>query len=444
MPTLLEALSDGSFDMQNKRDSSSNFAKNLTSLRDQVVNDYTKHKIELNKSICNLAKSKNLNDDQIKRVIEEVNNQVYLIEYSKLKEQPERHVTFDIATFPKVKSMLDGTYKERESNLKMQKSASEYGTFEKVASDESLGDSRNMFNSYSVNKCVLKMEVEEDINKIYMQKIASDISNQYDTLEKLSSELDRKLGTVGAALIKYAQLGYDVNDIYNKVCDKANVSDINSQLIKHAAEERLNDMRETSIIADDFKLKLAREINNDSFGLGEYSLLKKANETNFELPTIIADKVSFKNMNELANAFAGIDKLAYEYSEKKEKYNNALDKVASLGLDAVALDKISKGFFSEVLNVANTEKVANDDSLALRNASKILDNILAKGNKDSKAKEQKDVLSQTKNTLDNKIEEDTFQYNKIYNKATKRIRGFRKPGAKNPVQNKGYNSFNLQ
>lgn len=439
MPTLLEALSDGSFDMQNKRDLSSDFAKNLTILRDQVVNDYVKHKIDLSKSISNLAKSKNLNDDQIKRVIEEVNNQVYLIEYSKLKEQPERHVTFDIATFPKVKSILDGTYKERESDLKIQKSASEYGSFEKVASDESLGDSRNMFNSYNVNSCVLKIEAGEDESKIYMQKIANTISDQYSVLEKISTELDRNLAIAGVALIKYTQLGYDANEIYNKACDKASLSDINSELIKHATEERLNDMRETCVIADDFNISLSRNHSNDNFGLGEYSLLKKANEESYEIPTIIADKVSLRNIDQLSDLFESIDKLAFEYSKKKEKYNDVLDKVASLGFDSVALDKFSKGFFSEVLNVANTEKIANDESLALRNASGILDNLLAKN---------KNKINDVENPKEGKnaIKENSFDYGKILNKAIKRTRSFgRKGNDINLVDSdRGFSSFNLQ
>ena len=54
MATLLDALKDCTYDLQNKRDVSGDFAKKLLSYRDKIVSDYLKYKITLNKAISEL------------------------------------------------------------------------------------------------------------------------------------------------------------------------------------------------------------------------------------------------------------------------------------------------------------------------------------------------------------------------------------------------------
>lgn len=439
MATLLEALSDGSFDMQNKRDLSSGFARELTSYRDKVVNDYVKHKIDLNKSIANLAKSKNFNDDQIQRVIEEVNNQVYLIEYSKLKEQPERNVTFDIAMLPKIKGIMDGSYKEKESNnsVNLQKTASECGSFEKIASDESQGDMRNFFNSYNVHSCSLRFETKEDESKIYLQKIAKSIVEEDEKLEKMAKEMDRGLNSLGMAMIKYTQLGLDTNSIFNEMGKEAGLSEKDMELVKIATESRLENLKETTPIPKEFKVELNIEkVANEDFSLGKFSMVKTASVSNRYVPTIIVDKVAIKGMDELVKLASDVSSAVNEYVSRKQNYELMLDKVASLDLGNNAIDKLAKGFFKDTLSVANTEKTALDESLALRNATKELDGILAKNKRKlniNPIPKIEDIDTQKKDNFSN-----------MFNKATrKRNKPSFKFGQTNS-QNKNYNSFNLQ
>lgn len=446
MSTLLEALSDGSFDMQNKRDLSTGFARNLTSLRDQVVNDYVKHKIDLNKSIYNLAKSKKLNDDQIKRIVEEVNNQVYLIEYSKMKEQPERHVTFDIAMFPKIKKMIDGNFEENESNKNIQKSASELGSFEKVASDQTAGDSRNLFNSYNVNRCSLKFESSEREDKFHLRKIAENIVNEGNAIEKIAKELDRNLNTMGMAMVKYTQLGLDSNSIFNEMCKKASVDEMTVGLIKEATKTRLDNLKEISPLPTNFNIELNIEKKADEeFGLGKYSLSKIASRSNQSIPVIIADKVSIKGMKDLVGMSSEISKIANEYLNRKTRYDEVLEKVAGLDLGFNAIDKLAKGYFDETINV-NLEKVADDHSMALQNANKMLDGILAKSNSKAKVNPipQIDTVKPSDDMLSkNKIDE-TNKLNSMFNKATKRMRTSSAKNNSTQTLNNNYSSFNLQ
>lgn len=433
MATLLDALSDGSFDMQNKRDLSSNFARNLTSLRDTIVNDYVKHKMDLNKSIANLAKSKNLNDDQIQRVIEEVNNQVYLIEYSKLKEEPERHVTFDIAMLPKIKKIMDGKFEE-EPKQQQEKKASEHHSFEKIASTEEFGDSLNMFNSNSTFKCPLKLESAEDESKIFLKKIAFEISEENQKLEKLGKNLDRELSTFGMALVKYAQLGHDTNKIITEVSKQANLNEMHTQLIKIATEKRTEDLKATTPISDDFCVELNIEKSaSETFTLGKFS---KMAPNLIEIPTIISDNKSIAGINGLVKIANEIASISDEYKVRAENYDVSLDKIASLGLGDNAIDKLNKGFFKSELSVANTEKVASLNSSALSNATKTLDSILAKN--------KKKLNINPIPSLDTKMTGKRFDYGDILKKAAPKKKVGANAGFKPAGQNKGYSSFNLQ
>lgn len=439
MATLLEALSDGSFDMQNKRDLSSGFARELTSYRDKVVNDYVKHNMDLNKSIANLAKSKNFNDDQIQRVIEEVNNQVYLIEYSKLKEQPERNVTFDIAMLPKIKSIMDGSYKEPENNngSNLQKTASECGSFEKIASDETQGDMRNLFNSYNVHSCSLRFETGEDESKIYLQKIAKNIVEEDARLEKMAKEMDNGLNSLGMAMIKYTQLGLDANSIFNQMGKEAGLSDRDMELIKIATETRLENLKQTTPMPEGFKVDLNIEkVANEDFSLGKFSMVKTASASNRYVPTIIVDKVSIKGMNELVKLASDVSGIVDEYVTRKQNYELMLDKVASLDLGNNAVDKLAKGFFEDTLSVANTEKVALDDSLALRNATKTLDGILAKNKRKLNINPIPKIEGVDSENKDN--------FTNMFNKATRKRKNNSSKFGQLNTQDKNYNSFNLQ
>ena len=439
MATLLEALSDGSFDMQNKRDLSSGFARELTSYRDKVVNDYVKHNMDLNKSIANLAKSKNFNDDQIQRVIEEVNNQVYLIEYSKLKEQPERNVTFDIAMLPKIKSIMDGSYKEPENNngSSLQKTASECGSFEKIASDETQGDMRNLFNSYNVHSCSLRFETGEDESKIYLQKIAKNIVEEDARLEKMAKEMDNGLNSLGMAMIKYTQLGLDANSIFNQIGKEAGLSDRDMELVKIATETRLENLKQTTPMPEGFKVDLNIEkVANEDFSLGKFSMVKTASASNRYVPTIIVDKVSIKGMNELVKLASDVSGIVDEYVTRKQNYELMLDKVASLDLGNNAVDKLAKGFFEDTLSVANTEKVALDDSLALRNATKTLDGILAKNKRKLNINPIPKIEGVDSENKDN--------FTNMFNKATRKRKNNSSKFGQLNTQDKNYNSFNLQ
>lgn len=439
MATLLEALSDGSFDMQNKRDLSSGFARELTSYRDKVVNDYVKHNMDLNKSIANLAKSKNFNDDQIQRVIEEVNNQVYLIEYSKLKEQPERNVTFDIAMLPKIKSIMDGSYKEPENNngSNLQKTASECGSFEKIASDETQGDMRNLFNSYNVHSCSLRFETGEDESKIYLQKIAKNIVEEDARLEKMAKEMDNGLNSLGMAMIKYTQLGLDANSIFNQIGKEAGLSDRDMELVKIATETRLENLKQTTPMPEGFKVDLNIEkVANEDFSLGKFSMVKTASASNRYVPTIIVDKVSIKGMNELVKLASDVSGIVDEYVTRKQNYELMLDKVASLDLGNNAVDKLAKGFFEDTLSVANTEKVALDDSLALRNATKTLDGILAKNKRKLNINPIPKIEGVDSENKDN--------FTNMFNKATRKRKNNSSKFGQLNTQDKNYNSFNLQ
>jgi len=308
MPSLLEALSGGlSFSSPAVKDSGS-FALQLGLYKDSVVNDYNKYSTPLNESIAKIAKENSLNDNQIQRIVEEVNNQVYLVKYAQVKQYKEREVIFDLASLKVVKGILEGKEAIEDND-----------SIEKKASWKE-GDDLNFLN---YNKCKLPGMREDKIkplSEIMGEKLAHEISEKNKNFDKALEKFAETTYDIAEALIKYDRFNKDPQEIFSHICKEASVNKYDQIMIKKAVTQKVNQLKEARYLPSDYKLELnivdcAKE---DNFSLGEYSLNKRANvaQSNVELPVIETDsKKVIKNIQSLIN-------MAEKMQEEKQKVIN--------------------------------------------------------------------------------------------------------------------------
>lgn len=345
MSTLLEALSDGSYDCQNKRDLSTDFSRNLLQYRDAIVNEYLGNdKTDLSASIARLAKAHALTDEQIKRVIEEVNNQVYLVLYNRMKQSPERSVKFNLADFRQVKGNLDEVARSKNRVISKKEASSEKKAmtfdqcFEKTASvhisEDLFADAEKMF-------CKTGQLSQAGSQKYMAQKIAE----QYDSLqEKVAASTNQMFDhayTLGSALLESKLLGADANAIFSGIAKTAKLTPTAQEFIKAACEDAITKYQSDFRVPENFKLAFETETNfeKSAFSLGKYSLSPNFNE--FSVP---APSVSVRGRN--LNNFDDYVKLAEEVQEDMEQYTEfkkaADDFDAQLEKGNLTMDRVRK------------------------------------------------------------------------------------------------------
>ena len=342
MSSLLDALSKNHSAGPKQGESLSNilgsdFGKRVETMRDSVVNNYLRFKTDLNKSIAQIAENENLNDDQIHRIIEEVNNQVYLIKYKEMRNSPDREVQFDIASLPKIKEFIRNGEAHKPSDVNALHSEKESGTlcgsFEKKASFENMegGDSLNFLNYCSYDVGSLNSEIPFDIKNDLVRKVTDKLAcleNERDCLvEKIASDYY----TIAEALIKYDRANIDVNETYSVLCREASLRGSEQNYIRDAITQKVAQMKEYRLIENDYELNLEfvdLEKTANEFSLGQYSLLKKADETqsNQNVPVVAVDNKTIRSVNDLINIADDIsaNKQKLETNKQEIKHINSV------------------------------------------------------------------------------------------------------------------------
>ena len=296
-----------------------NFDEKIKGFKNKVLTDYERYNIDVNKSIAIIAKNNHLNNDQIQRIIEEVNTQIYLMEYNKSKNNTERNVEFEIANITKIKDLLDNN---SIANQEVKDVPGDKGDAEmdKKASADSelsfLNYSPYKFSGMSVNSKYTESILEE--RKI-LNKLASAERESDRALEALVSSSE----TLSHSLIKYASMNRDCQSIFEDICHEAKMKKSTQLLIKEAMNKNIGFLKEARKLPNDFTVELKlvdfEDKNYNNFSLGEYSLNKKASE---EIPTIEVNRQTVKGLKSLVE-------LANKIVEKEEEYKNTSEKVAN-------------------------------------------------------------------------------------------------------------------
>jgi len=80
----------------------------------EVAVNYLTHNKPMNESIVKLAQDNLLNYEQIKRVVEESNNQTYLQKFASSQQKDDKYIEFEVADAKKIVKLLNTTTKEAE------------------------------------------------------------------------------------------------------------------------------------------------------------------------------------------------------------------------------------------------------------------------------------------------------------------------------------------
>lgn len=355
MATLLDALSDGSYDLQNKRDLSGDFSKKLLDYRNVIVSEFLKYNIDLSKAISKIAKRDGLNDDQIQRIVEEVNNQVYLVKYDKLKGRPDREVEFDLASTDKVKKLMKGEevnsnsepteeVKEEKLSFKTAFEQEKMDSFEKVASAESY----DLFNGVLTHSYGdLSINTRRTRDEFMMTKIANHINQKEDELNKIAKALKNTASELGDTFVNLERLGADTNEVMSAIIKSAELNEKEVELIKEATADRINTLVERRYLPEDFtvdftNLNLEKKAS-EKFTLGKYSLNKTASvacDTTIPKICLSTNKV-VGSIDDIVKLAGEMKNYANDLRAKNEEYIAIREKCAEQGIDSEDIEKAS-------------------------------------------------------------------------------------------------------
>lgn len=423
MPSLLEALSNG-FDTVGSKTVNGDFTRKLNIYRNKVVDDYMKYNIDLNKSIAKIAKNDNLNDDQIQRIVEEVNNQVYLIKYNQMKNSPDRDVVFDLASLKKIKEEVTGNTESVEKNQAINQEAglNNNHSLEKKASwEDNSGDMPNMFNSLSYEFGSLSPELKRTKDNIKLEEAVTELQAIDQQINKYVEKVASSSHTVANALIQYSVHGLNAQNIFDEVCKRAECNPKTQLMIKTATENQIAIMKEAKTLPDNYELKLdfvdtVKESNE--FSLKQYSFMKEAEfvtSSNQTLPVVITDEATIRNIVDLVQQVNDISTNTKAVKDNLHKKDDLIksagitedqaEKIASAGKGIIAFGKALTGS-----NVRKAKKGLKDTTESL--SKKINDDRLVS------AKKTLDTLTKAKRNVDihPRMEEANEVLNKAFNK----------------------------
>lgn len=304
----------------------------ITALKDTVIKNFYQRGIGLNESIANIATNEWLNHDQLSRLIEEVNCDVYLEEYSKTKNNSVRDVKFEIASMTKIKDLMNPQDSQELENtqddpkLKQNKGGGK-GIMKKAFEENFEGDALNAFNYTAFETCGLAPEADKDIDpKIFeLKKTAKAIEETDKNIEKIANELYEDYCNIANALIKTAQHNGNVQSVFEKICKEAQFERNYQEAVIDIFTEKVANYKSLGYIAPSasIELSLVEDITPDrDFSLGIHSLSKKASE---EIPTLVTNKGIIKDVNNLIN-------IANKIEDKQKKLQSEQEKRKSLDL----------------------------------------------------------------------------------------------------------------
>lgn len=322
---LLQALSEGSYDLQNNRDLSGDFAPKLMEYRSQIVDQYLHGNTDLNALIAKLATTHNLTDEQIKRVLEEVNNQVYLVLYARMQSSPEREVKFDLASFDKIKEAISGQGKTKVTEAtKMAETLSEEAFMEKIASAT---ESIDAWAGTKLEFEPLSSGPDYGTLRTVLKNAQSIVHQKDEQIQKTAAAVVNNACTIGDALLQYEKIGGCADTAFSAIVSEAKLDTGCQKLIKQAAEESMEREKERGKLCKEFAMPLNYHgtKEKEKFSLGDFSFNKSAAEM---LPAIESDNRVFQTSHDLAKVAA---EMAENIAQLKKATNERreMEKVAA-------------------------------------------------------------------------------------------------------------------
>ena len=328
MPSMLEMLEDQrevgtDVGVNSSTGEDMNFVGNLKRWTQKVINDYLKHGININKNIASIAQQNNLNNEQIQRIVEEVNTQVYLVEYGKTKNRTTRDVEFEIGNMQDIKNLLGNDVR---ANLEAPHDPEnpEEPTMKKKASLEDEGDKLNFLNYSPYDTFGLAEDKSISMEKIAKRELEGKVAQTTKEFNKVAMDFGTDIYCMADALIKFARLNEDHQSIFEKVAKESELKKSTQSLIKKAMAQKIEQLKKAKVVSPNFNcdLELVDGFTKEAkLTLGKYSLIKEAgdNSSNKPLPTVITDKKLIKGYKDLINLASDIKKAQDEVIQKQNE-----------------------------------------------------------------------------------------------------------------------------
>lgn len=284
------------------------FLNNRQSWVTDAVTGYIQHGIDPNITVEKIASSYVLNEEQIKRIAEDANVNIYLKKYAMTKGKNNRRVEFPLADANMIINKLASQKVATQQVNEQLKTAlkGEDSDLAKVASDTSVTLEPINFMNSSVHYEPALWERDS------MVKVAADNVKKKLNL-RIEEAKQQKLNQLGGLYSKIAMIGDSL--IYNEYggqCAQALLDKLATDLgdtsferpVINYIEKKANDLKAQGRLPKNFNINLnITDLDYNDFSLGRHSLQKKASDTVVVEVPKLPDKI---NYNKLVAAAADI------------------------------------------------------------------------------------------------------------------------------------------
>ena len=261
MPTLAEVLINEAADLgkANTMYQSSPFVAELPSMIQRATSEFMHRDVPLNQTIAKIASENKCTDEQIQRICEESNNQVYMAKYAAFKGQLNRDVKFDLASVPGVKAcMNEKTAMEKTASVKGEKG---------IIIDK---------NSFSIGA-----DERSSMSKIAADKVTALFEKLSAENQKYANSVTEDMTVIAQTFIEQARLGKDVQPVFAHMCKEAGWSEGMMNMCKDAVSHNISVLQAEDVVSNEFSVDLVNYKTNDDFGVGDYGFRKTASTIDF-------------------------------------------------------------------------------------------------------------------------------------------------------------------
>lgn len=306
------------------------YAKTLAEMKNIVIDKY-KQGVGLNEAIAQIATDRNLNQEQIKRLLEEANQEVYLIEYSKLKHKVVRDVKFEIASLSKIKDLMNPQDSKRIEQGGGNGVSKPFGVKDKPAgmakrafTEQSSPVKFDCFNYSAYETAGLMPDAYKDIDPLQFarEKIAREINAIDKDIEKTASEVCESYNKLASDFLEIGkQEGNTVmRNAYIQMCKEASFDLGKQKALTDIFDDKLKMAKKAGYInpCEELSLDLVVDYSkpNERFDLGKYSLSKIAEE---DVVVVSPNKTTMKSVHNLVKMANKIEKEQDELNRHKHK-----------------------------------------------------------------------------------------------------------------------------
>ena len=263
------------------------YVSKILQYRDEVIRRCEAGE-NVNSAIASIVKVNNLNPEQTKRVIEEVNQELYIIKYNKVKDQEVRDVKFELADYNKV--MPNSSNQANISKVSEEKGCD---NMEKKASifDDKYEDVKlDCFNytPYETSMLDLDGDRKKTEKDFKIEKIAKEINKLDENIEKTASTLCQLYSDLAK---EYVNIGRyegveNIQPKFDTMCKKASFDTGKQQALIDMFNMKVDNFKELGYISKiaEYKIEKVEDYKDGykEYNLGKYSFSKQASDSKLE------------------------------------------------------------------------------------------------------------------------------------------------------------------